>query len=249
MDWTPKVSSPSKSQPVSRIHAILLAAGTGNRFGDRKQGVLFRGRPLFVWTLEILVSLAHHVVVVGPGSLSPQLEGWNRLRHVEGGGTRVESILAGLSVVCEIEETSGDDIILLADANRPLNQRAVYEMCVAKAKEFGAACPSVDLVDGVALLCSNREFIEKIPDKNRSVSIQTPEAIRVDRLDEVLKMFDQTPPPLGIAEATLQAGFRVATFPNSQRGFKVTYPQDFDVLEAIDATAPTAFNRGSGATR
>lgn len=238
MDRTPQLSAIEESASEPLVHAILLAAGTGNRFGGQKQVESFRGRPLFAWTLDILDSLADTVVVVGPLSLSRALEHWKGVQHVHGGSTRVKSIVAGLNKSLFSERTTEEDVVLLADANRPLNLPAVYRKCIEKAFEFGVACPSVDLVDGVGVLSADRAFIQGIPDKSRSVAIQTPEAIRVRELKTVIHMFDLPLPPLGVAEASLQAGLRVATFPNSQRGYKVTFPQDLDVLEVIDATAP-----------
>ena len=237
-DRTPQLSAIRKSASAPLVHAILLAAGTGNRFGGQKQIELFRGRPLFAWTLDILDSLADTLVVVGPLSLTRALEHWNGVRHVRGGSTRVESIVAGLEESLDSERTNDYDVVLLADANRPLNLPAVYRQCIEMALEFGVACPSVDLVDGVGVLSADRAFIQGIPDKSRSVAIQTPEAIRVRELKTVIHMFNRPLPPLGVAEASLQAGLRVATFPNSQRGYKVTFSQDLDVLEVIDATAP-----------
>lgn len=238
MDRIPQLSASKESAPVPFVHAILLAAGAGNRFGGQKQIESFRGRPLFAWTLDILESLADSIVVVGPPSLTPQLGHWNGVRQVCGGRTRVESIIAGFNESLTAGRATDNDVVLLADANRPLNAPAIYRSCVEKALAFGVACPSIDLVDGVGFLSPDRAFIQSIPDKSRSVAIQTPEAIRVKELMTVIDSFSLPLPPLGVAEASLRAGLRVATFPNSQRGYKVTFPQDLDVLEVIDATSP-----------
>lgn len=219
------------------VHAVLLAAGTGSRFGGTKQLELFRGRPVFAWTLEILFTISDNVIVVGELPESLLQTDCHQARQIAGGKTRVDSIRAAIRTCFELPRLREEDVIVFADANRPLNGRSVYERCIELARQFGTACPSVALSDGVGIVSQTADRIVSIPRKSETVGVQTPEAIRVRRLRLVSEQFEQADPPLGIAEATLRLEKDVATFKNNQRGFKVTFPQDLEVLNVIDATA------------
>jgi CTP:molybdopterin cytidylyltransferase MocA/precorrin-6B methylase 2 len=63
----PEIAAPAKAP---RVRAIVLAAGTGSRFGGAKLEAKFDGRPVLRHVLDALAeaSLADPVLVVGPGS-------------------------------------------------------------------------------------------------------------------------------------------------------------------------------------
>ena len=82
---------------VLDVWTIVVAAGSGRRFGGPKQFVALAGRPLLAWALEAAAEVSTGVVVVVPADrlehlarLRPQLPGIDAV--VAGGATRSESV-------------------------------------------------------------------------------------------------------------------------------------------------------------
>src|SRR4051794_34062084 len=103
-----------------RIAAILVAAGTGTRFGAEapKQFLMLAGKPVIRHAAE---ALAAHVSLLQPvGEAEPigrALHGVaGVLPVIAGGATRQDSVRAGLEAL----EPFQPDIVLVHDAARPV---------------------------------------------------------------------------------------------------------------------------------
>ena len=83
--------------------AILLAAGSGVRFGGKKQDVEFHGQPLWKYSYEVLCNLfdSERIIVVG--------------KDIPGGATRTLSVEAGIN---NLPDDTGR--VVIAEAARPL---------------------------------------------------------------------------------------------------------------------------------
>ena len=80
---------------------ILLAAGSGQRFGRDKMWVNVGGRPLVAWSLHTLLDLRPSaLVLVGNGDLN-RFKALDARIHacVQGGQTRRASVLVGLAAL------------------------------------------------------------------------------------------------------------------------------------------------------
>src|SRR4029077_14677473 len=109
---------------VPTVGAIVAAAGSGSRLGrGSKAHVRLHGRTTLARVLELFLALdeVDRIVVVGPpsrlenaerevGSLSPR----KPVMVKPGGGSRQESVRAGLAALGEC------DFVLVHDAARPL---------------------------------------------------------------------------------------------------------------------------------
>ncbi len=218
------------------VCAIVLAAGSGQRFGGRKQVELFRGRPVFLWTMLALEKVAKQIVMVGPTELKEiaNRHGVYVPHIVRGGDSRVGSVLNGIRYAYDRFELRNSDVLLIVDGNRPLNPESVYVRCIELARTHGVSCPVVPLVDGVATIDEAEGTIKSIPDRSQAVSIQTPEAVRWDLLQVMLPLFKEERPPLGIVEAAVRAGIAVRIADGSPLGYKITHAYDIEVLDAIE---------------
>ena len=101
-----------------RVAAILVAAGSGLRFGaDRpKQFSALAGKPVVRWAAERLAAQADLLQPVGEAaSLDPALAGLRHLPVVAGGATRQDSVRAGLEALAP----HAPDVVLIHDAARP----------------------------------------------------------------------------------------------------------------------------------
>ncbi len=107
------------------IHVVVPASGIGRRFGGElpKQYATLSGRPVIVRTLERLRALPRardFTVAVradDPHWDKLELPGGMRIRRVEGGAERADSVLN--SVLSLAEVAAADDWVLVHDAVRP----------------------------------------------------------------------------------------------------------------------------------
>src|SRR3954447_20323486 len=98
-----------------RVAAILVAAGSGSRFGAEipKQFLLLAGKPVIRHAAEALAAEVAVLQPVGDGSqIDPMLQGVpGCLPGVPGGATRQDSVRAGLEALV----AQAPDVVLVHD--------------------------------------------------------------------------------------------------------------------------------------
>ena len=172
------------------IHAIVLAAGGGSRFGaDRpKQFIRLAGQEILARTLRTfltagidrLIVVAHPAWIDETSELVAGLETTVPTFVVAGGETRNQSTQAGLATI----DGDEDDIVLVHDAVRPLVSldviwRSIAPIQAGQADATDTVIPTADtlvVVDGGAVV--------EIPDRSRFRRGQTPQAFRKSVLDK-----------------------------------------------------------------
>src|SRR5687767_5661636 len=123
---------------MGAVWTIVVAAGSGSRFGRQKQYEQLGGKRVLDGALDAARTVSEGVVlVVPPDSTHPREPGVDAI--VPGGATRSASVRAGLAAVPDEA-----DVIVVHDAARPLAPGALFEAVVA-AVDAGAdaAVPAV----------------------------------------------------------------------------------------------------------
>jgi len=168
-----------------RIHALVLAGGSGDRFGAEmpKQFVRLAGEPILARTVRAIASagIDQLVVVSHPswvaeteelvGHLDLDVPTW----IVAGGVTRNESARNGLARL----EADPDDVVLIHDAVRPLVPREVILRSIepilsGRADATDTVIPSAD-----TLVVVEGDAVVEIPERARFRRGQTPQTFRM----------------------------------------------------------------------
>jgi len=169
---------------MSAVWGILLAAGSGARFGGPKQYRDLGGRTLLQRSLDPLLDCCDGVVLVLPGGAPPSgpsgraEPGWgHRVAVVDGGATRAGSVRAALAAV-----PPGAGIIVVADAAHPLASAALVRLLVDQV-EAGAdgAIPGLPLTEVIGKVSADGVLVGSLP-RAGHVLVQTPHAFRADLL-------------------------------------------------------------------
>ena len=216
-----------------RVAAILVAAGTGSRFGAEtpKQFLSVAGKPVIRHAAEALV---RHVELLQPvGEATPieaALAGLPHLPPVAGGTTRQDSVRAGLEALAP----HAPDIVLVHDAARPvIPPRTVPDLLMAL-KRVSGAIPAVPVADtlkrgahGVIVGTTPREGLYRA---------QTPQGFQFATL---LALHRAATDRTATDDAALleRAGEPVLLVAGSEDNIKLTYPEDRVRLERILAPA------------
>ncbi len=202
---------------TTSIWGIVLAAGTGSRFGGPKHTMHLNGKPLWVWARDTLFAAGvSHVVLVGdvPGG-------------VPGGNRRRDSVANGLA------EVPGDaDFILVHDASRPLASKALVESLIQALLERDAdgVVPAVPVRDTLKEVVRNGVVTQTVP-RDRLVAAQTPQAFRANALRAAHVASEEA--ATDDAVMVERNGGRVVIVPGDPRNMKVTFPEDLAVVRSL----------------
>jgi 2-C-methyl-D-erythritol 4-phosphate cytidylyltransferase len=202
------------------VWAVVVAAGSGARFGAPKQYEQLDGRRVLDWSLDAARAAADGVVlVVAPvhaGDVEPSAD-----VVVAGGSSRSASVRAGLDAV-----PADAEIVVVHDAARPAASPALFAAVVA-AVRAGAdgAIPGVAVVDTIKRV--EGDLVVETLDRASLVAVQTPQAFRASVLRSAHAGAGDATDDGALVEA---AGGRVVVVPGEPENVKVTTPADLDRL-------------------
>lgn len=234
---------------TAAVTGLIVAAGSGERLhGDApKAFVDLAGEPLLLHAVRAFVACAvidDVVLVVGPAHLDRAARALDGARLavsavVAGGDTRQESVGRGVDAC-----PPGTAVIAVHDAARPLVTGALITRTVgALVDPWAAVAPGLPVVDTVKLV-DTEQVVHTVDRRGLSV-VQTPQVFAARTLHEVHTGVGQdASDDLLLVE---QGGGRVRLIPGDRRNFKVTYPEDLLIAEALLA-APASPPSGA-ATR
>jgi 2-C-methyl-D-erythritol 4-phosphate cytidylyltransferase / 2-C-methyl-D-erythritol 2,4-cyclodiphosphate synthase len=218
-----------------RIAAILVAAGTGTRFGadQPKQFLLLAGKPVIRHAAE---ALAEHVSLLQPVGDAEPIEAallglTGCLPPILGGATRQDSVRIGLEALARHDP----DIVLVHDAARPFIPPGTIPALLAALAESQGAIPAAPVADTLKRVV--RGVITETVPRTGLFRAQTPQAFHFAALLAVHRS--------GVTGATDDAalleaaGQSVEVVPGSDDNIKLTYPDDLVRLERIMATPLT----------
>jgi 2-C-methyl-D-erythritol 4-phosphate cytidylyltransferase/2-C-methyl-D-erythritol 2,4-cyclodiphosphate synthase len=213
-----------------RIGAILVAAGSGSRFGAEqpKQFAVLNGKPVIRHAAE---ALAAHVSLLQPvgdaAAIKAALHPLPFLPVVPGGLTRQDSVRAGLEAL----EPHRPDIVMVHDAARPYVPPGTVAALIGALERGAGAIP----VAADTLKLVERGVIVRTVARDRLFRAQTPQAFRFTALLAAHRA--------GIVDATDDAslleaaGETVTVVQGSESNIKLTYPEDLVRLERIMSPA------------
>jgi 2-C-methyl-D-erythritol 4-phosphate cytidylyltransferase len=174
-----------------------------------------------------------------------------RVRVVEGGDQRQQSVSNALARLVAENGCDDDDVVLVHDAARPLIDAETIDRTIDAVAEHGAAIvglPAVDTIKQVERTAHGAIVTATIP-RERIVQAQTPQGARCGLLSRAFAeaVADEF---AGTDEASLleRTGIEVAVVPGSPRNFKITQPGDIELAEFYLRTA-TAHAAAEGANR
>jgi 2-C-methyl-D-erythritol 4-phosphate cytidylyltransferase len=196
------------------VWVIVVAAGSGTRFGARKQYEVLGDRRVLDWSLDAARVVSDGVVLVVPDDVD-RAEPADRV--VAGGATRSASVRAGLDAV-----PADAAIVVVHDAARPSAGVDLFS-AVIDAVRAGAdgALPGLVVVDTVKRVRDG--VVVETVERSELVVVQTPQAFRADVLRAAHAGGGDASDDGALVEA---AGGRVVVVPGQPDNLKITGPDD-----------------------
>lgn len=201
---------------------VVVAGGTGTRFGTAKQFESIAGTRLVDRAVETTAAACDEVVVVLPDAFT--WDGPPVAAAVAGGATRSASVRAGLAAVAP-----SATIVVVHDAARPLASPALFDAVIGAVRRGAdAAVPAVPVPDTVKRVDGD-EVVETVA-RDELVVVQTPQAFRADALRAAHTAGADATDDAALIEAT---DGRVVIVPGERANLKVTTPADLVMAAAI----------------
>lgn len=205
-----------------RVINIVVAAGTGSRFGSElpKQFCELHGRTVLdnaLWRIENALPGSVTVVVLSPAYFD-RADG---RMAVEGGATRWESVKNALDATADIPA----DVITVHDGARPLPSKAMIHRVVAACRVHQGAIPVVEVTDSL------RRTDGTPADRSQFRAVQTPQAFRADLLRQSYTLPERAD-FTDDASVMTAAGFAdIALVDGDPCNIKITLPLDLKIAE------------------
>jgi 2-C-methyl-D-erythritol 4-phosphate cytidylyltransferase len=216
------------------LAAIVVAGGSGRRFGGDKLFASLSGSPVLAWSLEAMAncpSVRSIVLVLSEENAQRGRALVRRLglEHVVttclGGPRRQDSVMRG------VQAAVGARWVAIHDAARPFVTVDLLERGAQVAREIGAAIAAVPVKDTIKVVAAP-PLVESTPPRAHLWAAQTPQIFQWEQLSQV----SLTHGGDGLtdeAELLERAGLPVAVYPGSYENLKITTPDDLALARAI----------------
>ena len=208
--------------------AVVVAGGSGARFGGHKQFMLLAGQEIVEWSLQAAARACAGVVLVVPTDWVEKYSG--RADHVVAGGpTRAASVRAGLQVI------PGDVRVVVGhDAVRPLASQRTWASVIAAIEEGAdGAVPCVPVLDTIKQRQEDGKLMTL--DRARLVAVQTPQAFSAPSLRAAHAGEGEATDDAALVEAI---GGQVVSVAGEPDNIKVTAPHDLALAEFLLSLKP-----------
>lgn len=216
------------------ISAVIVAAGSGLRFGGEKPKQLARlaGRPVLTHTLKAFSSspIISDIILVLPADwLEAIVEEAVRpyaltgIKYVPGGASRSDSTRRGF-------EAARGEVVLIHDGVRPLVRADLIQKVALAAWEHGAALAAVPVSDTLKEVKGGVAW--KTVDRSALWRAQTPQGFQRELLARALAgaVAESATDDIGLVE---HLGLTAAVVTGSPSNIKITTREDLMVAEAL----------------
>jgi 2-C-methyl-D-erythritol 4-phosphate cytidylyltransferase len=207
-----------------RCAAVVVAAGSGTRFGGEKQFALIGSETVAERSVRLCRSVAEYVVLVTPDGYQGTGEGSDAF--VAGGVTRAQSVRNGLELLEDF------DIIIVHDAARPMATPALFERVVSKIAEGAkAVVPGVAVTDTIKRINPTTHLVMETLDRETLVTVQTPQAFLREIVVRAHETHLDATDDAGLVEGI---GEPVVVVEGEVGNIKITHPEDLVAISRED---------------
>lgn len=217
------------------VCAVIVAAGSSSRMaaGDKLfleiKGIPTLARTLLAFennqTVDAIVTVTRSESAEKVKALANKYSIDKLICVTEGGSTRAESVLCGLS------KAKDYDIVLVHDGARPLVSEALINETALAAAEYGAAIPAVSVKDTVKI--AENGFVLSTPNRSTLFAVQTPQAFSRVLYEKAAEAFDGDFATLTDDSMLFEAaGYRVKLVEGEYTNLKITTDSDVAIAES-----------------
>lgn len=219
-----------------KVTAVVPAAGLGKRFGDggNKQFLMLCGKPLLIWTLEVLEALpeiSEIIPVLKDGDMEfgiRMLEeyGISKVRRIAPGGReRQDSVFHGLKIV-----NNKQGILLVHDGVRPLIEPSLVSTAIARLKDCDGVVTGVPVKDTIKEVEDGE--VKRTLMRDALWAVQTPQIFRYETIYEAYaRAAKESFCSTDDSSLVEKYGGRIRMVMGSYKNIKITTQEDLKMAE------------------
>ncbi len=213
---------------MEHVWSIVLAAGTGSRFGGNKQLAMLGHQRVVDWSVEVARSCSEGLIlVINPENIGDTAD-LNVDVVVHGGATRSESVRNGLGALPD-----SVNIVVIHDAARPGASAALYQSVIETVKAGAeAAIPGLAVTDTLKQVKDGpggKEVVSTM-DRETITAAQTPQAFDRKMLEAAHADTQEATDDAGLVEAI---GGTVKVVPGDVAAIKITTQSDLAIAAEL----------------
>ena len=206
------------SEPSDGVWTIIVAGGSGERFGSLKQFETVAGRHVIDWSIGV-ASTVGRVVAVVPAACDGEVTG--ATTTVVGGSTRSGSVRCGLAAVPDDAE-----VVLVHDGARPLADETLFHRVVAAVRAGAVAVvPVVPVTDTLRSRADG-----SVVDRDGLAAVQTPQGFDAAVLRAAHDRGGDATDDAALAQLE---GYAITLVAGDPDNLKITTPHDLVVATAL----------------
>lgn len=219
-------------------YAIILASGSGNRFGANKpkQFLKLAGKTILEHTIEIFESAENInkiILVIHPlyqefiEELILQNKYTKIMKILKGGDSRKESSFIGIN---SIEDDEAN--VLIHDSVRPFLSHRIINDCIQALERYDAV--DVAITSSDTLIKKNGNEIVAIPDRENVLRGQTPQCFKLSLIKKahlLSRRDDNFTDDCGLIVKYDLAPIYIVN--GDHRNIKITYPEDLILADKL----------------
>lgn len=220
-----------------KIGAVIVAAGSGLRFGERKQFKKLGTKPLYLYSLQRFIDcdLIDEIVLVVPKDLLKtitfgvrKLNQTPKIKIVAGGKLRQDSVLAGVSTL-----SNQCEVVCVHDAARPFVSADLIQKTINACENNDGAVAAIPSHDTVKEVNSNNRIKRTIP-REKIWLAQTPQAFHRSQLVKALSCAKENKIKVTDESTLLESlDYSIVVVEGDTENFKITTQNDWKLAELI----------------
>ena len=204
--------------------AIIVSAGSGNRFGDEipKQFIKINGQEVLSYSVKTFLKHPeiHEIIIVCHFKWIEHVKkNYPSCKIIKGGKSRQESCLNGVQAISK--KTTN---VLIHDAARPFISKNIISNCLTALKTHDSCAPIMPSIDSLVYLDKNKA---SHIDRSKIFSIQTPQCFKTETINQILHSNITGTEEIGVL-LKLSPESNITFIKGDIKNKKITYPQDLN---------------------
>ena len=204
--------------------AIIVSAGSGNRFGDeiQKQFIKINGQEVLSYSVKTFLKHPeiHEIIIVCHFEWIEHVKkNYPSCKIITGGKSRQESCLNGVQAISK--KTTN---VLIHDAASPFISKNIISNCLTALKTHDSCAPIMPSTDSLVYLDKNKA---SHIDRSKIFSIQTPQCFKKETINQILHSNITGTDEIGVL-LKLSPESNITFIKGDIKNKKITYPQDLN---------------------
>ena len=228
------------------VYAVILAGGNGTRMGNQgipKQFLTIQDKPIIIHTLEKYLDIkdieqisivCHKQYCNYMKNLLIEYDIKEKISVIEGGNTRMESVLAGINQIINNYNINDDDLFISTDSVRPIIRKKEIEELIDKTKKYGAATIVNPIIENIVKINENNE-IEKLFKREKLFKDLSPQAFNIKKFINCFDKLNEEEKEniTDLTEIFIKNNEKVFAIEGNTDNIKITTPIDIKIVNEL----------------